>query len=99
MILNFKHKGLKELFEEGKTRNIPGGLSSRLPKLLDLIDATEDLKDLRSRRIDLRQIRKGRFRGNWGAHVAGPWWIVFKLAEGNAQNVELVMLQLPASRG
>ena len=46
MIKSFKHKGLAELFEQGRTRRIQQSLQSRCLRRLDALDQTESLKDL-----------------------------------------------------
>lgn len=46
MIKSFKHKGLAELFEQGRTRRIQRRLQSRCLRRLDALVQTESLEDL-----------------------------------------------------
>lgn len=46
MIKNFKHKGLAELFEAGRTRRVRQDLQSRCLQRLEALDQTEVLNDL-----------------------------------------------------
>jgi proteic killer suppression protein len=40
MLKSFKHKGLKELFETGKSHKVPPNLKSKCLRRLDMLDAS-----------------------------------------------------------
>ena len=46
MIVSFRHKGLKELFEEGKTRRLPQERLKKIIALLFTLDSIETLGEL-----------------------------------------------------
>ena len=46
MIKSFKHKGLAELFERGRSRRVSQELQSRSLRRLDALDQAESLSDL-----------------------------------------------------
>lgn len=46
MILTFKHKGLQELFERGKTRRINSQQQAKCLRRLDVLEAAENPEDM-----------------------------------------------------
>ena len=46
MIKSFKHKGLKELFETGKSRKVPPNLKGKCLRRLDMLDASTTPEDM-----------------------------------------------------
>ena len=87
MIKSFKHKGLAELFERGRSSRVRQDLQSRSLRRLDALDQAESLTDLDVRGFD--------FHGLYGVpkrysiHVNGPWCITFEWEEGDALRVDL----------
>lgn len=45
MIKSFKHKGLRLLWEEGKTSKLPAEQISRIERMLEVIDSATDVPD------------------------------------------------------
>lgn len=45
MIKSFRHKGLRLLWEEGKTSKLPAEQISRIERMLELIDSATDVPD------------------------------------------------------
>jgi proteic killer suppression protein len=89
MIVSFAHKGLKELFETGKSRRIRPDLQKRCVQILDAIDHIEILKDLVL--PGLRLHPDSRYRPvRWRVDVNGPWRITFEFEDGKASKVDLV---------
>ena len=91
MIKSFKHKGLAELFERGRSRRVRQDLQSRSLRRLDALDQAESLTDLDVRGFD--------FHGLYGIpkrysiHVNGPWCITFEWEEGEALRVDFEQYQ------
>ena len=87
MIKSFKHKGLFELFEAGRTRRVRPDLQSRCLRRLEALDQAEILTDL--------NVPGFKFHGLHGVpkrysiHVNGPWCITFEWKEGEALRVDL----------
>ncbi len=89
MIVSFAHKGLKELFQSGKTRRIRPDLQRRSLEILDAIHHMETLKDLAL--PGLRLHPDSRYRPvRWRVDVNGPWRITFEFEDGEASKVDLV---------
>ena len=87
MIKSFKHKGLVELFEQGRTRRIQQSLQSRCLRRLDALDQTEYLKDLNVPGFNFHGLQGTPKR--YTIHVNGPWCITFEWKEGEALRVNL----------
>ena len=88
MIKSFKHKGLAELFERGRSRRVRQDLQSRSLRRLDALDQAESLTDLDVRGFDFHGLHG--IPKRYSIHVNGPWCITFEWEEGDALRVDLV---------
>ncbi len=89
MILSFKHRGLKRLFERADPSQIGADLIHRVENILSTLDAAEapqalDLPGYRLHRL------KGERRGFWAVTVRANWRIIFRFKNGYAFDVELI---------
>ncbi len=88
MIKSFRHKGLKQLFETGKSRGVSADLTRRAVRQLDLLNRAGQPSD-----VDLPGYRlyelKGDRKGTWSLTVSGNWRITFMFSEGDAYDVDL----------
>ena len=75
MIMNFRHKGLRDLFLLGKTSGVIPTQVKRLRHRLAVIDAACCLAD-----IDMPGDRDG----IWAISVSGNWRITFEFVNGDA---------------
>lgn len=87
MIISFRHKGLKELFEIGKSSRVSASLHGRIIVRLDAIDAATSLNELNQPGFDFHALRGKPLR--YTIHVNGPWCLTFEWQEGNATRVDL----------
>ncbi|HDD31547.1 MAG TPA: hypothetical protein ENF72_02845 [Thermococcus litoralis] len=87
MIKKFKHKGLEELFESGNAKGINPEHTSRLRKILALLETAETLEDMNLPGLHLHQL-KGSRRGTWAVRVSGNWRVTFRLKEGDIIDVD-----------
>ena len=75
MIISFKHKGLAELFERGRSRRVRPDLQARCLRRLEVLDQAESLTDI--------NVPGFNFHGLQGVpkryiiHVNGPWCIAY----------------------
>ncbi len=86
MIKSFKHKGLAELFERGRTRRVRQDLQLRCLRRLEVLDQAELLTDLNVPGFNFHGLHGVPKR--YSIHVNGPWCITFKWEEGEAQRVD-----------
>ena len=88
MIRSFRHRGLQELFETGKTRRIPADQSARIRRRLDVLDAAKEIRDLNLPGFNLHEL-SGKRRGTWSMWVTTAWRITFRFESGDAFDVDL----------
>jgi len=87
MIISYKHKGLSELFERGRTRRVRQDLQTRCLRRLEVLDQADVLTDL--------NVPGFKFHGLHGVpkrysiYVNGPWCITFEWKQGEALRVDL----------
>jgi proteic killer suppression protein len=86
MIKSFRHKGLSELFEAGRTRRIRQDLQSRCLRRLEALDQAEVLSDLNVPGFNFHGLHGVPKR--YGIHVNGPWCITFEWEDGEALRVD-----------
>jgi len=88
MIKNFRHKGLKQLFETGSRKGIEASLTRRLTIQLDALDAARDVLDMNLPGFDLHEL-KGKRKGTWAVTVRANWRLTFKFQSSDALDVDL----------
>ena len=74
MIKSFRHKGLREFFENGNKRGIPTELAARIARQLDVLEAAQQLTDIDAHGFNLHRL-EGNRRGEWAISVSGNWRI------------------------
>jgi len=87
MLLSFRHKGLAELFERGRSRRVTPSLHARCLRRLDALDQAESLQELNLPGFDFHPLRGKPQR--YSIHVNGPWCITFEWEDGEAKRVDL----------
>ena len=88
MIRNFKHKGLKQLFETRKRKGVPPDLASRIRTLLDWLSAAGEVRDLNMPGFGLHEL-KGDRAGTWAIKVNKNRRITFRFVGGEVYDVDL----------
>lgn len=87
MILSFRHRGLKELFEHGRSRRVAPDLHKRIRVRLSALDAAISLDELNQPGFDFHPLHGKPQR--YTIHVNGPWCLTFEWDNGNAARVDL----------
>ena len=85
VIASFRHQGLKELFEKGRSATVPASLAKRCTNRLDALDAAGKTEDLNLPGFRLHQLHGGRY----AISVNGPWRLTFDWENGSALRVDL----------
>ncbi len=88
MIKTFRHKGLKQLFETGKSRSVSGDLTRRLIRQLDLLNRATSPADMNLPGYRLHEL-KGARKGTWSVTVSGNWRLTFTFQGSDALDVDL----------
>jgi proteic killer suppression protein len=89
MIVSFRHKGLKLLFEKGDRRRVLSEHVSKVERILARLDEASEISNMDLPGFRLHPL-KGDLVGRWSVTVSGNWRIVFRFEAGNAADVDLV---------
>ena len=87
MIKSFKHKGLETFFYTGKKKGIRPEHAIRLERILDRLNAADEVKDMNYPGSDLHKL-SGNKKGQYAVKVSGNWRIFFEFVEGNVYIVD-----------
>lgn len=85
-IKSFKHKGLKELFETGKSSKIGIKFVKRCLRIMDFLWGIADLKDCNGV-YDFHPLTGNR-KGTYSMHVNGNYCITFKWKEPDVYDLD-----------
>ena len=75
-IQSFSHKGIKQLFETGKSAKIGKVYRKNALMILDFLDSIAKISDCHGVK-DFHELKKQR-PGTYSMHVSGNWCITFK---------------------
>jgi toxin HigB-1 len=89
MIVGFRHKGLKRLFEQDDASGIRPDLRDKVRAILAQLDEAQTIDDMRMTSFHLHPL-KGDLKGLWSVTVRANWRVVFRFADGDADAVELI---------
>ena len=88
MIRNFKHKGLRQLFETGRSRAVAANFQRRLIRQMDFLNRATSPGDMNLPGYRLHELGGPR-KGTWAVSVSGNWRLTFSFREGDAFDVDL----------
>jgi toxin HigB-1 len=77
MIKTFKHKGLREFFENGSKAGINASHASKLRLMLSLLDKAKDEADMNVGGWGLHPL-SGDLKNHWSVSVSGNWRMTFR---------------------
>jgi proteic killer suppression protein len=89
MIVGFRHKGLKRLFERDDASGVRPDLRDKVRTILAHLNEAQTIEDMRMTSFHLHPL-KGDMKGLWSVTVRANWRIVFRFAGGDADAVELI---------
>ena len=89
MIVGFRHKGLKRLFEKDDASGIRPDLLDKVRTIMSQLDEARTIEDMRMTSFHLHPL-KGDRKGLWSVTVRANWRIIFRFADGEAADVELL---------
>ena len=87
MILGFRHKGLKLLYETGSTRGVNAAHKLKLISILAALDAAAKPDDLMLPSYRTHAL-KGDLKGHWAIWVNGNWRVTFRFVGGDVELVD-----------
>lgn len=89
MIRSIRHKGLKRLHEDDDPRGVMTEHTTKLRDILARLDAASTVADMDLPGFRLHPL-KGDFKGFWAVTVRANWRVIFRLAEGDALDVDYI---------
>ena len=89
MIEGFRHKGLRQLFEDDNARGVNAEHVRKIKQILAVLNAAETIEALQLPTFRLHPL-KGDLRGSWAITVRANWRIVFRFEDGKVFDVDLV---------
>lgn len=89
MIVGFRHKGLKLLFEKGDRRRVPTDRVDKVERILARLEEASEVGHMDLPGFRLHPL-KGDLAGYWSVTVSGNWRIIFRFEGGRASDVDLI---------
>ena len=92
MIRTIRHKGLKRLFEQDDRSGVNAEHVEKLRDILATLHAAPTVAhmDLPGYRLHPLRPLRGRMKGFWAVSVRANWRVIFRFAEGYAEDVDYV---------
>lgn len=89
MIIGFRHKGLKLLYDTGDRRRVPSEYAGKIERVLARLDVATVPEDMNLPGFRLHPL-KGGLAGFWAVGVSGNWRVIFRFDGAHACDVDLV---------
>lgn len=89
MILSFRHKGLKLLFEGTSRAKVKASDIGKIERILARLNEAANAKDMALPGYKLHPL-KGDLVGFWSVWVSGNWRIIFRFEGVNVHDVDLI---------
>lgn len=89
MIENFRHRGLKRLYEQGDKSRLRPDIAHKAELYLSVLDSAEKLEELDIIGFSFHPL-KGNLRGFYSVAVSKNHRIIFRFEDGKAFDIDLV---------
>lgn len=89
MIRTIRHKGLKWLFEHDDPSGVNPEHVSKLLDILATLHAAPTVEHMNLPGFRLHAL-KGEWKGFWAVTVRANWRVIFRFADGGAEDVDYV---------
>ena len=86
VIRTFRHRGLKELYERGRSARVAPGHVPKLLRILTALDRSSGPEGMNIPGFHLHPL-KGPLRGRHAVEVSGNWRVHFRFEHGHAVDV------------
>jgi proteic killer suppression protein len=92
LLVNFRHRGLRQLHEDGQAKGVPAAMVDKLGKLLLAIETADSLDQLNRFPGWKLHPLKGDLKGFWSLTVTGNWRLIFRYdeARNTANDIDLI---------
>lgn len=89
MIRNFRHRGLKRLYQDDERKGLPPEMTDKISRVLARLDVAKGREQMDLPGLKLHAL-KGNLRGSWSVWVGGNWRITFRFDGTEVTEVDLV---------
>lgn len=87
MILSFRHKVLRDLYEGKTAKKVAPGHVEKLTDILAFLDRSRRPEDMNLPGFRLHSL-KGNYKGFWAVWVSENWRVIFRFDNGDACDVD-----------
>ena len=87
MIRTFRHRGLRELYEHGRSAKVAQTHVARLLRILTALDSSGSPEGMDLPGFRLHALR-GRMKGRYAVSVSANWRVTFRFEAGHAVDVD-----------
>ena len=89
MVISFRHRGLKALYDGRTTRRVAPDHGRKLLDILAALDRSRGPEGMDLSGFRLHELR-GRLKGHDAVSVSGNWRVTFRFEDGSAVDVDYV---------
>jgi toxin HigB-1 len=89
MIKSFRHKGLRQFFEDDDGSKLPPDMLNRISLILSTLHAAQEREGMNVPTFRLH-VLKGELKGFHAVTVRANWRIIFRLKNGDAFDVDFI---------
>jgi len=89
VIVSFRHRGLKALYEGRTVRRVAPDHVRKLRDVLAILDRSRGPEGLDLPGLRLHRLR-GRSKGHYSVWISGNWRVTFRFEDGHATDVDYV---------
>ncbi|MFV2093028.1 MAG: type II toxin-antitoxin system RelE/ParE family toxin [Hyphomicrobiales bacterium] len=89
MIRNFRHRGLKRLFEKNDFTRLPPEDVEKIARILARLNEAVEVRNMDLPGFRLHPL-KGNYQGFWSVVVGANWRVIFRFEEGQALDVDYI---------
>lgn len=93
MIISFGNQGTADLFngiESREARKMPSEITKTSLKKLDMLNAAEQLDELKVPPGNRLEALKGNLKGYYSIRINNQWRIIFQWNKGNVSQVQII---------
>lgn len=89
-IRSIQHKGLRQLYTSGRSKDLPSNLMEKISDILLAIDEAAQPREVSLFPGWRLHSLKGDLKGFWSVTVSGNWRVIFRFEKGDAFDVDLI---------
>ena len=87
MIVNFRHKGLQQYYEEGNGSKLPAAYLRKINRIIDQLEAITSIGDIQQMGSGIHKLT-GDMAEFWSIRVSPNYWIVFRFDNGDIHDID-----------